>query len=214
MLRKGQWVPFLCLVCFGVDSSINHHQVSVAEMFTTAEDDEFSGKLLSKTLCLTLLWDFCLVRTFSITSLCHRKAKERVRKKINKRRQIKQAAVCSSGTYAARVCAWLQERRCWRSAAVQLVGERSELTGTPGKAMTKTWLLQGRQWGNTFPRTSHGETSLKLSPSGVMEGFCHPFHLTRGRGHINVRSSENGLAWLHANLDPQDANTALQIRSI
>lgn len=41
-----------CLFC--VKSSINHHQYSTEEMFTTAEDYEFSGKCLSKILCLTL----------------------------------------------------------------------------------------------------------------------------------------------------------------
>lgn len=83
-----------CLFC--VKSSINHHQYSIAEMFTTAEDYEFSGKYLSKILCLTLLCNFCLTCTFSITSLCHRKAKECVRKK-NKSKETDEATCNGPG---------------------------------------------------------------------------------------------------------------------
>lgn len=91
---------------FSVKSSVNHHQYNIAEMFTTAEDYEFRGKCLSKILCLTLLCKFCLICTFSITLLCHRKAKECVRKiKINKRRQMRQPAMLFRGTCAIWICA-------------------------------------------------------------------------------------------------------------
>ena len=180
MLREGQWVLFLYLVCFGVESSINHHEHSIAEIFTPAEDCEFSGKLLSKILCLVLLRDFCLICTFSITLLCHRKTKECVREKTSKRRQIKQPEMCSSSAYAVWVCAQLQGRCCWRSAAVQQVSECSAFTGTPGKATMKTSLQQGWQWRNTFPRASHAEKPLKFSQSGVVGVFLSSLTLNQG----------------------------------
>lgn len=142
--------------------------------------------------CLASLRDFCQICTFSITLLCHRKAKESERKKkMNKRRQIKHVqcvpvvlvlfgSVLSSGTVAA--------------GDLQQATGCSSFTGTPGKAVMKTKPQQGELLRKHLSKNCTCRNTIEVFSKwscGVF--FGHPLYVTRGRGH-SVRSSENGLA--------------------